>query len=43
MNVSGIIKGGLLAGLVINLGETVLNVFLVAWWNDSIRGRGSKP
>ena len=30
MNVAGIIKGGLLAGLVINLGETVLNVFLVA-------------
>ena len=30
MNVGAIIKGGLLAGLVINLGETVLNVFLVA-------------
>ncbi len=30
MNVAGIIKGGLLAGLVINLGETVLNLFLVA-------------
>ena len=30
MNVGGVIKGGLLAGLVINLGETVLNVFLVA-------------
>ena len=30
MNVVGIIKGGLLAGLVINLGETVLNGFIVA-------------
>ena len=30
MNVAGIIKGGLLAGLVINLGETVLNRFIVA-------------
>ena len=30
MNVGGIIKGGLLAGLVINLGEIVLNQVLVA-------------
>ena len=30
MNVSGIIKGGLLAGLIINLGEAVLNGFLLA-------------
>ena len=30
MNVSSIIKGGLLAGLVISLGETVLNRFIVA-------------
>ena len=30
MNVGSIIKGGLLAGLVINIGETILNMFLVA-------------
>ncbi len=30
MNVSSIIKGGLLAGLVIRLGQTVLNSFIVA-------------
>ncbi len=30
MNVSSIIKGGLLAGLVISLGQTVLNRFIVA-------------
>lgn len=30
MNVSGIIKGGLLAGLVINIGEIILNRFIVA-------------
>ncbi len=29
MNVGGIIKGGLLAGLVINIGETILRVFFV--------------
>ncbi len=30
MNVNSIIKGGLLAGLVISLGQTVLNRFIVA-------------
>ncbi len=38
MNVGGIIKGGLLAGLVINLGETILNRFVVA---DSWEGVAS--
>ncbi len=30
MNVGGVIKGGLFAGLIINIGEIVLNAFLVA-------------
>ena len=34
MNVSSIIKGGLVAGLIINLSQTVLNRFIVAdQWN----------
>ena len=34
MNIGGIIQGGLLAGMVINLGESILNAFLVAGsWN----------
>jgi hypothetical protein len=40
MNVSGIIKGGLLAGLIINLGEAVLNTFLLAdSWGGPIVNR----
>lgn len=30
MNIGGIIQGGLLAGMVINLGESILNALLVA-------------
>ena len=30
MNIGGIIQGGLLAGMVINFGESILNAFLVA-------------
>ena len=44
INAGRVILGGLLAGLVINLGETVLNLVVVAQaMEDSLRARNLPP
>jgi len=44
INVGRVILGGLLAGLVINIGETVLNVFVVAQGMDhALKARNLPP
>jgi hypothetical protein len=44
INVGRVILGGLLAGLVINIGETVLNLFVVAQGMDhALKARNLPP
>ena len=44
INMGGVILGGLLAGLVINIGETVLNLVVVAQaMEDALRDRNLPP
>ena len=44
INVGGVILGGLLAGLVINIGETILNLVVVAQgMEDALRARNLQP
>ncbi len=44
INVGRVILGGLLAGLVVNIGETILNLFVVArGMEDALKARNLPP
>jgi hypothetical protein len=44
INVARVVLGGLVAGLVVNIGETILNLFVVArGMEDALRARNLPP